>query len=69
MARAHASPSPRRVVICGGVVAAVEALLALRALLEVGVEVHLVAPGRQFVYQPVAVAAPSPIAGRVGRGS
>ncbi len=62
MARPHASPSPRRVVICGGGVAAVEALLALRALVEVGVEVHLVAPNRQFVYQPLAVAAPFDLA-------
>jgi sulfide:quinone oxidoreductase len=62
MARAHASPSPRRVAICGGGVAAVEALLALRALLEVGVEVHLVAPNRQFIYQPLAVAAPFDLA-------
>jgi len=62
MARPHTSRSPRRVVICGGGVAAVEALLALRALLEVGVEVHLVAPNRQFVYQPLAVAAPFDLA-------
>lgn len=47
-----------RVVICGGGVAAVEALLALRAALKIGAEVHLVAPNRQFVYQPLAVAAP-----------
>jgi sulfide:quinone oxidoreductase len=58
MARPHASPSPRRIVICGGGVAAVEALLALRALVELGVEVHMVAPNRQFVYEPLAVAAP-----------
>ena len=50
--------SPRRVVICGGGVAAAEALLALRALLKVEVELHVVAPNRQFVYQPLAVAAP-----------
>ena len=49
-------------VICGGGVAAVEALLALRALLGVVVEVHLVAPNRQFVYQPLAVAAPFDLA-------
>jgi sulfide:quinone oxidoreductase len=48
----------KRVVICGGGVAAVEALLALRALLDVRIEVHWVAPNRQFVYQPLAVAAP-----------
>jgi sulfide:quinone oxidoreductase len=52
------SSASRRVVICGGGVAGVEALLALRALLKVGLEVHLVAPNRQFVYQPLAVAAP-----------
>jgi sulfide:quinone oxidoreductase len=60
--RPHRSRSPRCVVICGGGVAGVEALLALRALLEVGVEVHLVAPNRQFVYQPLAVAAPFDLA-------
>ncbi len=53
---------PNRVVICGGGVGAVEALLALRALLQVGVELHLVAPNRQFVYQPLAVAAPFDLA-------
>ena len=52
------SQAPRQVVICGGGVAAVEALLALRELLQVGVELHLVAPNRQFVHQPLAVAAP-----------
>ncbi len=58
----HGLQSPRRVVICGGGVAGVEALLALRALLKVGVEVHLVAPNRQFVYEPLAVAAPFDLA-------
>jgi sulfide:quinone oxidoreductase len=62
MGRPHRSRSPRRVVICGGGVAGVEALLALRALLEVGVELHLVDPNRQFVYQPLAVAAPFDLA-------
>src|SRR6202045_273209 len=56
------SRGPRRVVICGGGVAGIEALLALRALLEVGVEVHLVAPNGQFMYQPLAVAAPFDLA-------
>jgi len=36
----------------------VEALLALRSFVEVGVEVHLVAPKQKFVYRPLAVAAP-----------
>ena len=62
MARSHGSRGPRRVVICGGGVAAVEALLALRALLGVVVEVHLVAPNPRFVYQPLAVAAPFDLA-------
>ena len=58
MTTRHGSHSPSQVVICGGGVAAVEALLALHALVEVGVELHLVAPNRRFVYQPLAVAAP-----------
>jgi len=58
MGRPHGSRSPRRIVICGGGVAGIEALLALRALLKTGVEAHLIAPNRQFVYQPLAVAAP-----------
>ena len=62
MARSRGGRSPPRVVICGGGVAAVEALLALRALLGVVVEVHLVAPSRRFVYQPLAVAAPFDLA-------
>jgi sulfide:quinone oxidoreductase len=62
MAGPHASRSPRRIVICGGGVAGIEALLALRELLEVGVEVHLVDPHRQFVYQPLSVAAPFDLA-------
>jgi sulfide:quinone oxidoreductase len=52
----------RRIVICGGGVAGVEALLALRALGPTGAEVHLVAPNRRFVYQPLAVAAPFDLA-------
>lgn len=46
------------VLIAGGGVAALEALLALRALLgdQVTIEIH--APRRQFVYRPLAVAEP-----------
>ncbi len=62
MGHHNGSRSPQRVVICGGGVAAVEALLALRALMKVVVEVHLVAPNRQFVYQPLAVAEPFELA-------
>jgi sulfide:quinone oxidoreductase len=58
----HGLRSSRRVVICGGGVAGVESLLALRALLKVVVDVHLVAPNREFVYQPLAVAAPFDLA-------
>ena len=49
---------PTRVVICGGGAAGLETLLALRALLGVGVDIHVVAPNRHFVYQPLAVAEP-----------
>jgi sulfide:quinone oxidoreductase len=47
-----------RVAICGGGVAAMEALLGLRALLGLAAHVDLVAPNRRFVYQPLAVAEP-----------
>jgi sulfide:quinone oxidoreductase len=48
----------RRVAICGGGVAAIEALLGLRALLGLAPDVDLVAPNRRFVYEPLAVAEP-----------
>jgi sulfide:quinone oxidoreductase len=47
-----------RVVICGGGVAAIEALLALRELSLARAEVELVAPGRELVYAPHAVGEP-----------
>lgn len=47
-----------RVVICGGGVAALEALLALRELLVIPPHINLVAPNSDFVYQPMAVAEP-----------
>jgi sulfide:quinone oxidoreductase len=47
-----------RVAICGGGVAAIEALLGLRALLGFSPHVDLIAPNRRFVYQPLAVAEP-----------
>jgi sulfide:quinone oxidoreductase len=49
---------PLRVAIAGGGVAGLEALLALRALAEERVELHLVAPEPTFTYHPLAVAAP-----------
>jgi sulfide:quinone oxidoreductase len=47
-----------RVVIAGGGVAAIEALLALRDLAGDGVEISIVGPEREFVYRPLAVAGP-----------
>lgn len=52
------SPASKRVVICGGGVAGVEALLALHAHVQVGVAVDLIAPEPDFVYRPLAVGAP-----------
>jgi sulfide:quinone oxidoreductase len=47
-----------RVTIVGGGVAALEALLALRALAEERVEIELVSPDPEFTYRPLAVAEP-----------
>ena len=47
-----------RVAICGGGVAAVEALLALREILPMRPHIDLIAPNRKFIYQPMAVAEP-----------
>jgi sulfide:quinone oxidoreductase len=47
-----------RVVVAGGGVAAIEAVLALRDLAEEKLELEMIAPGREFVYRPLAVAAP-----------
>ncbi len=44
-----------RVLIVGGGVAALEALLGLRRLAEERVEIELVAPERAFVYKPLAI--------------
>ena len=43
---------------CGGGVAAMEALLGIRALLGLAPHVDLIAPNRRFVYEPLAVAEP-----------
>jgi sulfide:quinone oxidoreductase len=53
-----ASPDKHRVVIAGGGVAALEAMLALRQLAEERVELTLVAPDRVFTYRPLSVAEP-----------
>lgn len=52
------SQSPRRVLIVGGGVAALEAALALRALAADRVRTTLLASGRQFVYRPSRVREP-----------
>jgi sulfide:quinone oxidoreductase len=50
------SRSRQRVLIAGGGVAAVEALLALRELAGHRVELTLLSPEREFLYRPVTVA-------------
>jgi sulfide:quinone oxidoreductase len=50
--------TPHRIVIAGGGVAGLEALLALHALAADRVELTLVAPTESFVYRPLAVAEP-----------
>ena len=47
-----------RVLIAGGGVAALEAMVALRALAEERVDIELLAPERDFFYRPLAVAEP-----------
>jgi sulfide:quinone oxidoreductase len=50
--------TPGRVVICGGGVAAVEAMLALREILAIRPHIDLLAPNEKFIYAPMAVAEP-----------
>lgn len=52
------SPSKLRVTIAGGGVAALEALLALRALAPDLVEITVIAPNPEFVYRPMTVREP-----------
>jgi sulfide:quinone oxidoreductase len=52
------SPQTPRVLIAGGGIAAVEALLALRALAEERVRIELVAPGRLFTVPAYSVGGP-----------
>lgn len=49
---------PLRVLIAGGGVAALEAVLALRALAEERVDLTVLAPQEEFEYRPLAVAEP-----------
>lgn len=51
-----------RVLIAGGGVAALEAMLALRALADERLEIELLAPESEFVYRPLSVAAPFGVA-------
>lgn len=57
-ARSAEHPHNPHVVIAGGGVAAIEGLIAIRALLDTLVSVTLVAPGDEFVYRPLMVAEP-----------
>jgi sulfide:quinone oxidoreductase len=54
----HEVDMPTHVLIAGAGVAGLEAALALRALAEDRVSVELVSPDPEFVYRPLAVAAP-----------
>jgi sulfide:quinone oxidoreductase len=58
MTQNQRSSSAAEVVIVGGGVAALEALMALRALAGERVRITLVAPDSDFVYRPMAVAEP-----------
>src|ERR1044072_1482348 len=55
-------PNPVHVVIAGGGVAALETMMALRALAGDRVRITLLAPDRDFHYRPMAVAEPFTIA-------
>jgi sulfide:quinone oxidoreductase len=50
--------SEMRVLVAGGGVAGLEAVLALQALAGDRLEIELLAPGRHFTYRPLAVAEP-----------
>jgi sulfide:quinone oxidoreductase len=50
--------APLKVLIAGGGVAALEAMIALRHLAEERVEIELVTPTAEFAYRPLAVAEP-----------
>lgn len=50
--------SAHRVLVAGGGVAALEAMVALRRFAEERVDIELLAPDREFCYRPLAVAEP-----------
>jgi sulfide:quinone oxidoreductase len=58
----HTKNQPLHVVIAGGGVAALEAMMALRTLAGDSVRITLLAPERHFRYRPMAVAEPFSIA-------
>src|SRR5215213_11590901 len=49
---------PTRVLVAGGGVAGLEAMLALQALAGDRLAIEFLAPGRHFTYRPLAVAEP-----------
>lgn len=51
-------PASFRVVVAGGGVAGLEAVLALRDLAAARVEMTLLSPDPDFVYRPMAIAEP-----------
>ena len=58
MSKSGAAPTGLRVLIAGGGVAALETMLALRALAEERVDIELLVPEPYFWYRPLATAAP-----------
>lgn len=56
------APGPFRVLIAGGGVAALEAMMSLRALAGDRVQITLLAPEREFRFRPMTVAEPFAIA-------
>lgn len=58
VAKLRAIPQRAKILIAGGGVAGLEALIALRALVGGTVEIELLAPDVEFSYRPIAVAEP-----------
>jgi len=58
VAKLHAVHHRAKIIVAGGGVAGLEALLALHALLGGTVELELLAPDPEFHYRPIAVAEP-----------
>jgi sulfide:quinone oxidoreductase len=58
VSKLHAVHNRAKIVIAGGGVAGLEALLALRSLMGGTVEVELLSPDTEFQYRPIAVAEP-----------